>query len=60
MKKVKKFLILEKDDDLPIHLQANTMEEMKNKLVKLFKEGFCDCYLMTREEYQEFMKEEDN
>ena len=47
-----KLVLYEEDDDFPIHLEANSLDEMKEKLVQLFREGFCDCYLVTREEYE--------
>jgi len=47
----KKLVVYEHDDVLPIHLKANSLEEMKNKLVEFFKNGFCDCFLVTHDEY---------
>lgn len=57
---MKKFLIVEKDDDCPILLEADTEEELARKLYALFKEGgYCDTVVMTREEYQKMMEDEE-
>jgi hypothetical protein len=49
---MKKYLVYENDDDLEILLEADTLEEMAKKLLDLFKDGYCDTYLVTREVYE--------
>lgn len=52
-------MLVEQDDDYPVLLEAETEEEMKEKLWKLFKEqdGFDDVVIMTKEEYERKKKE---
>lgn len=55
---LKKFLIVEVDDDCPIILQADTEEELEEELWQLFKkEGYCDAKVMTRKEYLKMLRE---
>lgn len=58
---MKKWVFIELDDDYPIHLESDTEEEMKEKIWKLLREdGFCDTYIMTKEEVKEESSYEEN
>uniref|UniRef100_A0A6H1ZKE2 Uncharacterized protein n=1 Tax=viral metagenome TaxID=1070528 RepID=A0A6H1ZKE2_9ZZZZ len=57
IKKLKNFLIVAEDDNFPVQFQADTEEELKEKLYQWFKEeGFCDCYVWTKKQFLENLK----
>jgi hypothetical protein len=52
-----KYVLYERDDDYPLHLEANSKEEMKDKLWDVFAtDGFCDCFITTDEEYKQILE----
>ena len=52
-----KFYIVEQDDGDIVHAKSNSIKMMKNKLLRMFKNGFCDCFLMTEKEYKKLKKD---
>jgi len=44
------WVIYEEDDDLEV-LMEGSLDEIKERLISLFKEGFCDFHLIPKKEY---------
>ena len=44
------WVIYEEDDDLEV-LMEGSLDEIKERLISLFKEGFCDFHLVPKKEY---------
>ncbi len=49
-----RYYIVEKDDGGIVHAKTNGLTNMKKKLIRMFRNGFCDCFLMTEEEYRKY------
>jgi len=49
---IKNWVLYEEDDNLPIHLQANTKEDLIKKIVEMLEgEGFNDIRMVPKAEY---------